>query len=292
MNIKKTLYDVLQVSGKAEPEMIETAYRMRSEKLNDAVDHDAQNEMKLVRQAYAILSDPAQRAVYDQSILAATSRNRMQINADGMVEENHDEGHSILKWSIAAAVALAATMIVFNHFRDTKKIEIEAQLVSKHLNNEQELVSGTVNNQSKAIDNSSTVSNRMLDLAREQQFNRQIAEERRFAEINQQRESQIEYSRKMQENSRMQQEAQQTAREAQQTARKEEASQEQYRLSMMNKMISMKDWDLARSFAKTTYESSNIDRMEQADRRSAVLIIPNPNTINPSHNTTIFRSSR
>jgi DnaJ-class molecular chaperone with C-terminal Zn finger domain len=292
MNIKKTLYDVLQVSGKAEPEMIETAYRMRSEKLNDAVDHDAQNEMKLVRQAYAILSDPAQRAVYDQSILAATSRNRMQINADGMVEENHDEGHSILKWSIAAAVALAATMIVFNHFRDTKKIEIEAQLVSKHLNNEQELVSGTVNNQSKAIDNSSTVSNRMLDLAREQQFNRQIAEERRSAEINQQRESQIEYSRKMQENSRMQQEAQQTAREAQQTARKEEASQEQYRLSMMNKMISMKDWDLARSFAKTTYESSNIDRMEQADRRSAVLIIPNPNTINPSHNTTIFRSSR
>ena len=241
--------------------MIETAYRMRSEKLNDAADPDAQNEMKLVRQAYAILSAPDKRAMYDQSILAVTSRNRIQIHADGMVEESSNEGHSILKWSIAAVVALAATLIILNYSRDSKKIEVDAQNVSKHLDNEQELVSGVVNNQSKAIDHSSTVSNRMLDMTQEQARDRRIAEEMRMEEINQQRQSQMENSRKMQENARKQQEELQVARQ-------DEASKEQYRKRMMNEMINIKDWDLARSFAKSPYEISNINQVEQADKRN------------------------
>lgn len=281
--MKKTLYDVLHVSSKAEPEMIETAYRMRSEKLNDAIEPDAQNEMKLVRQAYAILSDPAKRAMYDQSILAATSGNRVQIYADGMVEENRNEGHSTLKWGIAAAVILAAVFIVLNYYRDSKKIEADAQNISKHLDNEQELVSGVVNNQSKAIDNSYTVSNRTLDLSQEQALHRRLAEERRLEEMNRQRESQMENARKMQENTRRQQEELQAARQ-------EEASKEQYRQNMMNKMISMKEWDLARSFAKSSYEFSNINQMEQADKRNkeqaynqnAIIILSTPDA-SPSY---------
>lgn len=289
MNMKKTLYDVLHVSSKAEPEMIEAACRMRSEKLNDAVDPDAQNEMKLVRQAYAILSDPTKRAMYDQSILAATSSNRIQIYADGMVEESHNEGYGILKWSIAAVVTLAATLIILNYSRDSKKIEVDAQNVSKHLNNEQELVSGTVNNQSKSIDNSSTVSNRMLDLSQEQARDRRFAEERRMEEMNRQRESQMENSRKMQENIRKQQEELQVSRQ-------EEASKEQYRQGMMNKMISMKDWDLARSFAKSSHEISNINQMEQVDKRNKeqadnqnmVIILSNPDS-SPSYRPRVRR---
>lgn len=275
--MKKTLYDVLHVSSKAEPEMIETAYRLRSEKLKDAIEPDAQNEMKLVRQAYAILSDPTKKTMYDQSILATTSANRVQIYADGMVEESRNEGYGILKWGIAAAAILVAIFIVLDYYRDSKKIVAEAQNISKHLDNEQELLSGTVNNQSKAIDNSYTVSNRMLDLSQEQTLNRRIAEERRMEEINRQREIQMENSRKMQENTRRQQEEQQAARQ-------EEAGKEQYRQSMMNKMISMKEWDLARSFARSSYEISNIAQMEQADKRikaqmdsqNAVIILPTP----------------
>lgn len=281
--MKKTLYDVLHVSSKAEPEMIETAYRMRSEKLNDAIESDAQNEMKLVRQAYAILSDPAKRAMYDQSILAATSGNRVQIYADGMVEENRNEGHGILKWGIAAAVIIAAVFIVLNYYRDSKKIEADAQNISKHLDNEQELVSGVVNNQSKAIDNSYTVSSRTLDLSQEQALHRRLAEERRLEEMNRQRESQMENARKTQENARRQQEELQAARQ-------EEASKEQYRQNMMNKMISMKEWDLARSFAKSSYEFSNINQMEQADKRNkeqaynqnAIIILSTPDA-SPSY---------
>lgn len=287
--MKKTLYDVLHVSSKAEPEMIETAYRMRSEKLNDAVDFDAQNEMKLVRQAYAILSDPTRRTKYDQSILAATSGNRIQIYADGMVEESRNEGDGILKWGIAAVVILAAIFIILNYYRDSKKIEADAQNVSKHLDNEQELVSGTVNNQSKAIDSSYTVSNRTLDLSQEQARDRRLAEEKRMEEMNRQRESQMENSRKMQENARKQQEELQAARQ-------EEASKEQYRLRMMNKMISMKDWDLARSFAKSPHEILNINQMEQVDKRNkdqadnqnAVIILSNPDS-SPSYRPRVRR---
>lgn len=282
--MKKTLYDVLQVSGKAEQEMIETAFRVRCEKLNDAVDSDAQNEMKLVRQAYAILSDPVKRAMYDQSILAATSRDRLQIHPDGMVEESHNEGYSITKWGIAAAVALAATLIVLNHFRDSQKIKAEAQNVSKHLDNEQVLMSGAVNNQSKAIDSSDMLSNRALDLAREQALDRRFAEERRMEEMNRQRESQMEHSIKMQELTRKQQEEQQAARQ-------DEASKEQYRQSLMNKMISIKDWDLARSFAKSPYEVSNINQLEQVDKRNkeqvdnqnTVILVPSPAPSYRSH---------
>lgn len=259
--MKKTLYDVLQVSVKADPEMIETAFRLHSEKLDNAADPDAQNEMKLVRQAYTLLSDPLKRAMYDQSILAATSSNRIQIHPDGMLEESRNEGYSITKCGIAAAVALAATLIVLNHFRDSKKIETEAQNVSKHLDNEQVMVSGAVNNQSKAIDNSYTVSDRALDLAQERARDMRLAEERRMEEMNRQRESQIENSRKMQENTRKQQEDMQAARQ-------DETSKEQYRQSMMNKMISMKEWDLARSFAKSPYDVSTVNQMEQADNRN------------------------
>jgi len=282
--MKKTLYDVLQVSGKAEQEMIETAFRVRCEKLNDAVGSDAQNEMKLVRQAYAILSDPVKRAMYDQSILAATSRNRLQIHPDGMVEESRNEGYSITKWGIAAAVALAATLIVLNHSRDSQKIEAEAQNVSKHLDNEQILVNGTVNNQSKAVDSSDMLSNRALDLAREQALDRRLIEERRMEEMNRQRESQMENSIKMQELTRKQQEEQQAARQ-------DEASKEQYRQSLMNKMISIKDWDLARSFAKSPYEVSNINQLEQVDKRNkeqvdnqnTVILFPSPAPSYRSH---------
>lgn len=282
--MKKTLYDVLHVSSKAEPGMIETAYRMRIEKLNDAVDSDSQNEIKLVRQAYAILSDPTKRAGYDQSILAATSGNRIQIYADGMVEESRNEGYGILRWGITAAVILAAVFIVLDYYKDSRKIEVDAQNVSKHLDNEQELVSGTVNNQSKAIDSSYMVSNRALDLSQEQARDRRFAEERRMEEMNRQRESQMENSRKMQENARKQQEELQAAKQ-------EEASKEQYRQRMMNEMISMKDWDLARSFAKSPYEISNINQLEQMDKRNktqtdnqnAVIILSNPDS------STIYR---
>lgn len=259
--MKKTLYDVLQVSSKAEPEMIETAFRIRSEKLGDAVDPDAQNELRLVRQAYEILSHPDKRAMYDQSLLSVIVRSRAVAYPDGMEEDEGGGNSSILKWGVASVVALTALLIVLNYSRDTKKIEVDAQNTSKHLDNEQELVIGTVSNQSKAIDNTTAVSNRIIDLAQERELSRRLAEQQRIDEMNRLREQQMESSRKAQEAARQQQEAMRAAQQ-------EEEGREQYRKRMMNNMISLKEWDNARSFAKTSYELSYINQMEQADKRA------------------------
>jgi len=66
--MKRTLYDVLQVDKQASPEHIAAACRAQKEKLGTAADHDSQNELKLVQEAFAILSDPQQRSRYDQRL--------------------------------------------------------------------------------------------------------------------------------------------------------------------------------------------------------------------------------
>src|SRR5438132_13854568 len=60
-------YEILQVHGAAEPEVIQAAYRRLSLKYHPDVYHgaDAQQRMALLNAAYAVLGDPAKRASYD-----------------------------------------------------------------------------------------------------------------------------------------------------------------------------------------------------------------------------------
>ncbi|HEY5475625.1 MAG TPA: DnaJ domain-containing protein [Tepidiformaceae bacterium] len=60
-------YEILQVSPKAEPEVIRAAYERLSEKHHPDVDSSpgAAERQQLLDQAFAILSDPVRRAEYD-----------------------------------------------------------------------------------------------------------------------------------------------------------------------------------------------------------------------------------
>ncbi len=60
-------YEILQVHGAAEPEVIQAAYRRLSLKYHPDVYHgaDAQQRMAMLNAAYAVLGDPAKRASYD-----------------------------------------------------------------------------------------------------------------------------------------------------------------------------------------------------------------------------------
>jgi uncharacterized protein YjbI with pentapeptide repeats len=66
----KTLYDILEVSSTASPEVIKSAYRALAAKLHpDRNSSNNGDDFKLVTKAYEILSHPEKRAEYDTRLL-------------------------------------------------------------------------------------------------------------------------------------------------------------------------------------------------------------------------------
>jgi molecular chaperone DnaJ len=61
-------YEILQISPNAEQEVIEAAYKRLAFKYHPDrnTDPGCEERMKLLNEAYEVLSDVAQRAVYDQ----------------------------------------------------------------------------------------------------------------------------------------------------------------------------------------------------------------------------------
>jgi curved DNA-binding protein CbpA len=71
-----TLYDVLQVSPWCEPEVIQAAYRALARTRHPDVnrDRDAEDQMRRLNVAYQTLSDPIQRARYDEELALESAR--------------------------------------------------------------------------------------------------------------------------------------------------------------------------------------------------------------------------
>ena len=69
MKPKPDYYTVLQVDPRAEPEVIQAAYRRLAAKYHPDVDTspEATERMKLMNTAYAVLSDPVKRREFDMS---------------------------------------------------------------------------------------------------------------------------------------------------------------------------------------------------------------------------------
>jgi DnaJ-class molecular chaperone len=71
---QNTLYDLLEVSPNASPEVIKAAYRQLALKYHPDKQPDArarqraEERMKQINAAYEILSDPARRAEYDRHL--------------------------------------------------------------------------------------------------------------------------------------------------------------------------------------------------------------------------------
>jgi curved DNA-binding protein CbpA len=64
----KTLYDILGVAESATDMQLKRAYEMAERALAHAPDAESLNALKAAREAYAILSDPARRGVYDRKL--------------------------------------------------------------------------------------------------------------------------------------------------------------------------------------------------------------------------------
>ena len=75
-----TCYTILQVDPSAEQEVIEAAYRRLSRKYHPDVNDspEASDRMRAINQAYATLSDPRRRVIYDRGLRQAGIRQRLE----------------------------------------------------------------------------------------------------------------------------------------------------------------------------------------------------------------------
>jgi len=103
--MKNTLYAVLGIDGQTSLEEMAAAYQRHENRLKHAGDNDAQNELKLIRQAYAVLSDPERRAQYDLSLkLEETQRNKVIYYSN----ETRQGGSGMRKLAVLCGLVLAA----------------------------------------------------------------------------------------------------------------------------------------------------------------------------------------
>ena len=71
--MKKTLYDILEVSEKASKEVIDKAYKVLAKKYHPDLQAEenkskAEAKMKEINEAYNVLSDDASRIYYGETI--------------------------------------------------------------------------------------------------------------------------------------------------------------------------------------------------------------------------------
>jgi hypothetical protein len=80
---KKTLYQVLQVSPTAEPEVIKAACDAKLAALRDSAAPEVAAERIIVREAYELLADPVRRKLYDEK----QREERFRAMSSGGVED-------------------------------------------------------------------------------------------------------------------------------------------------------------------------------------------------------------
>ena len=107
-----TYYDVLRVNRHAEPQSVRTAYRRLAQQYHPDKapgDADAERVMATLNEAYAVLSDPRQRALYDEQI-DSIRQARERAHAS-LVARLEDTGAAWPWYLLFATIASAATAI-------------------------------------------------------------------------------------------------------------------------------------------------------------------------------------
>ena len=199
--MKKSLYDILQVSSSADVEVIQAAHTKLQEKLKNTAGADAENERKLLQMAYDTLSAAEKRRRYDQERTAG-DRERpaaSQPVAAGVappVSYRSDWADTFMEWwsspkmtaLVAAAVVLIGLGLYLNYSKEGKKTAVSSEKVSNEkikiekidagrVENERVFIDRAIDTVNKEIDYSKDVAHRVLD-----QRQQQIDQSRRLTE--------------------------------------------------------------------------------------------------------------
>jgi hypothetical protein len=107
MGAERTLYEVLQVDRRAEPEVLEAAYRRLARMYHPDVSSrsGADQRMKEINAAYDVLRDRDRRAVYDRELAEAAARKGV----------SHAEPETNERWEPAASPSSTALLACREH---------------------------------------------------------------------------------------------------------------------------------------------------------------------------------
>jgi curved DNA-binding protein CbpA len=81
-------YESLEIDSKASPEEIERAYQKRVAELRASRMEEAPEDLAEVEAAHAVLSDPAQRAAFDESVRRAEEEeDKKNVELDAFLQQ-------------------------------------------------------------------------------------------------------------------------------------------------------------------------------------------------------------
>lgn len=110
--MKKTLYDLLELSQSASQDAVIASYQRLAAKVADS-DPDAENKRKFLDEAFSTLSQPARRTRYDNTLAAANSALQVAIHDDG--------GVSPVKKVLIAALLIGVCGFGYNKYAKDKE---------------------------------------------------------------------------------------------------------------------------------------------------------------------------
>lgn len=238
--MKQSLYDLLQVSSKAEADVIDAAYLRLREKLEARSGPDAVNELKFLQMAYETLADPMKRVRYDQELAVASRSLAVAAATERTVSVARTELpppealNTFLEWwsspkmtvLVTAAIALIGLGLYLNYSKEDKRTAVSNQKTSNEklkiervdagrVENERMLVDRVTNSIDKEIEYSKDLASRSLDMRQEQleharrQADQRLDMQRRAFE--QQQESMAQSRQRTEEARRRHEEAQAAA---------------------------------------------------------------------------------
>lgn len=126
----KTLYSILELAVDASQEQIEKAYRVALEDVQQGrFPGDAQIRLVALREAYATLSDPLRRQMYDQKLRQPQSAEPV------IVIEEKPSVWNLKTLLVLGGIVLAGIALYTHQMREKERLrlEVEKELVAKAL---------------------------------------------------------------------------------------------------------------------------------------------------------------
>lgn len=123
-------YDILRVSQKAAPSSIETAYQNLSDAIHLNPSFGEPHELELIREAYEVLRDPAQRAQYDNTLRpnpafsGAERRRAERKTKDGSISFCVNQDHRWLDGRVQDVSTIGLKMLAHDPIGKNQRVVI------------------------------------------------------------------------------------------------------------------------------------------------------------------------